>query len=222
MAKTKAQSDEQRTLQEAIDALASVFRHRDEKKNALAATEQALVELDGALKNAEADLEAEITEASDAITEGEIALLSDRTDVYAERISRLKSQVGFHVKLRDKLKADLNAAAMAIKGAIDALELAKRPLLRQVSARLADEIDALEAKSSELRARLNGMANSAPGGLDGLSLRALHMVQNFAPPPTEIMVNSALWHRMLGWTAAYRNWRSALVVDPAAKPPEAP
>jgi chromosome segregation ATPase len=207
MAKPKAvaQSDEQRALQEAIDALAQAFRHRDGKKDALSKTEDALLELDGALKEAEAELEAEITEASDLIAEGEIALLSDRTDVYAERISRLKSQIEFHARVRDKLKADLNSAAMTIKRAIEVLELAKRPFVQQVSAQLAEQIDALEAQSSELRARLNGMANSSPGGLDDLSLRAIHMVQGFAPPPThEIMTNSALWHRMNAWAEAQR------------------
>jgi chaperonin cofactor prefoldin len=125
---TKAQqSGAQRALQAAIDALASAFRQRDEKKDALSKTEDALLELDGFLKNAEADLEAEITEVAEGGFFEATALLSDRTDVYAERISRLKSQIEFHARVRDKLKADLNAAAMAIKRAVDNLEIAKRP-----------------------------------------------------------------------------------------------
>jgi hypothetical protein len=120
-------------------------------------------------------------------------------------------------------QADINASAMTIKRAMDDLELAKRPFLQQEAARLADEIDALEAKSSELRARLHAMADSAPDGLDGLSLRAIRMVQGFAPPPAgDVMTNSPRYHRMLAWAEAYRNWRKALETDPDARPPEAP
>jgi hypothetical protein len=121
-------SDEQRALQDAIDAHAEACRHRDEKRDALSATEQALLELDGFLKNAEADLEAEIAEAGDLIAEGEIALLSDRAAGHAERIAKLRSQIEFHVKLRDRLKSDFNQAALACKQAQDDLDRAKRTL----------------------------------------------------------------------------------------------
>jgi hypothetical protein len=67
-------------------------RHRDEKKSALAATEEALKELGECLASAEADLEAEIAEAGDLITEGEIALLPDRAAVHCERIARSSSR----------------------------------------------------------------------------------------------------------------------------------
>jgi hypothetical protein len=168
--------------------------------------------LDGFVKNAETDLEAAIAEASDVIGEGEIALLPDRAVAHAERISRLKQQVELHVKVREKLKADINAAAMVIKRAMDNLELARRPFLQQVSARLAEEIDALEERSSQLRDQLRGMSNSAPGGLDDLALRALNMVRGWAPPPTDDpQTNSPRWHRTNAWAEAYRTgarpWR---------------
>jgi hypothetical protein len=217
------QSNEQCALQDAIDAHADACRHRDDKRDALSATEQALLELDGSLKNAEADLEAEIAEAGDLISEGEIALLPDRAAEHAERIAKLRSQIEFHSKVRDRLKVDFNQAALACKRAQDDLDLAKRPLCQAVSATLAEEIDRLEAKSSELRARLKGMANSTPGGIDDLSLRASHMVRGWVnPPPAEIMTNSPLFHRMNAWTLAYRAWRKALDADPDAKPPDAP
>jgi hypothetical protein len=147
----------------------------------------------------------------------------DRAEVYAERISRLKSQIEFHAKVRDKLKIDFNTAAMGCKRAMDDLELAKRPLLQKVSARLADEIETLEAKSSALRDQLRGMSNSAPDGLDGLAPKALMMMQGFAPPPTDDpMTNSPRWHKTNAWASAYRNWRKALETDTQAKPPEAP
>jgi chromosome segregation ATPase len=223
MAKTKAatQSDDQLALQEAIDAHADACRHRDEKRDALSATEEALVDLGGSLQNAEADLEAEIAEAGDLILEGEIAVLPDRAAVHAERIARLKSQIEFHVKLRDRLKTDFNSAALACKYAQDDLDRAKRPLLQAVSAGIATEIEGLEAKSSELRARLKGMANSTPGGI--VSLRASQMVRGWVNPPSaEIMTNSPLFHRMNAWTLVYRAWRKALETDVAASPPEAP
>jgi hypothetical protein len=61
MAKPKViaqQSNEQRALQEAIDAHAEACRRRDENRDALSATEEALADLGGFLANAEADLEA--------------------------------------------------------------------------------------------------------------------------------------------------------------------
>jgi hypothetical protein len=126
-------------------------------------------------------------------------------------------------KVRDKLKIDLNSAAMTIKRAIDDLELAKRPLLQQVSARLADEVESFEARSSELRDRLRGMSKSAPGGLDDLVLKASQMVRGWAPPPTDDpQINTPRYHRMLAWAEAYRAWRLALQADPNAPPPEAP
>jgi hypothetical protein len=227
MAKSKekevTQSDECRALQEAIDAHAEAFRHRDEKRDALAKTEQALLELDGFLKNAERDLEQGIVEASDSVGGDATAVLPDRAATHCERILRLKSQIEFHAKVRDKLKADLNVAAMGCKFAIDALEVAKRPLLQQVSAQLAEEIEILETQSSALRDQLRGMSNSAPDGLDGLAPRALMMMQGFLPPPTDDpMVNSPRWHKTNAWAAAYRNWRKALETDTQARPPESP
>jgi hypothetical protein len=92
-----------------------------------------------------------------------------------------------------------------------------------VLSQLADEIERLEAQSSELRDRLRGVSNSAPGGLDDLALKALNMVRGFAPPPTDDpQTNSPRWHRTNAWAEAYRNWRKALETDPLASPPGAP
>jgi hypothetical protein len=175
------------------------------------------------LKNAERDLEQEIVEASDSVGEDATAVLPDRAATHCERIVRLNSQIEFHSRVKHKLQADLNAAAMGCKRAMDDLEVAKRPLLQQVSARLADEIDALEERSSQLRDQLRGMTNASPDGLDGLCPRALHMMQGFACPPTDDpMVNSPRWHKTNAWAAAYRNWRKALEADTQARPPESP
>jgi len=108
-------------------------------------------------------------------------------------------------KVRAKLQADLNASAMIIKRAIDDLELAKRPLLQQISARLADKIENLEAQSSELRDRVRGLSKSAPGGLDDLVLKASQMVRGWAPSPVDDpQINSPRYRAMLAWAAAYR------------------
>jgi hypothetical protein len=62
--------------------------------------------------------------------------------MHAERIARLKQEIALHAKVRDKLKYDINQAALSCKQAQDGLDRAKRPLLQQISARLAQEIDA--------------------------------------------------------------------------------
>ena len=77
------------------------------------------------------------------LTEGEISLLPDRAAAHAERIARLKQQIAFHAKLRDKLRADCNQAALSCKRAPDDLDRAKRPLLQHESAEIAREIEAL-------------------------------------------------------------------------------
>ena len=126
-------------------------------------------------------------------------------------------------RIAEPLRADCNQAGLACKQAQDALDFAKRPLLQKISTEIADEIDALEERSSQLRDRLKGMCNSAPDGLDGLSPRALHMMQRWAPPPEEHpQTNSPRYHKMLRWAEAYRAWRLALEEDPEAEPPEVP
>jgi hypothetical protein len=126
------------------------------------------------------------------------------------------------VKLRDRLKADFNQAAHSCKYSQDELDHAKRPLLQAVSARIADEIESLEAKAADLRDRIRGMSKSAAGGIDDLSLRASQMVRGWAPPPpADPQLNSARYRTMLAWADAYKAWRNALQADPNAPPPEA-
>ena len=213
----------QSPLADAIAAKAEAVRGLTEKREALSKTERALVELEQFVRNAENDLDAAIAEASDEINEGEISLLSDRAVDHAERISRLKQQIEFHAKLRNKLKGDVNEAGLAYKRAMDALEFAKRPLLQKISGEIADEIDALESKSSALCDRLCGMSKSSPGGLDDWAQNAQRMMLGWAPsPPDDLQTNSARYHRMLAWTAAYTNWRKTLKEDSEAEPPEVP
>ena len=221
--KVVAQSPEQVALQQAIDAKAEAARVLSERRAALSRTEQAIVETEQFLKNAESDLEAAIAEASDQIGGDAVELLPDCAVDCAERISRLKQQLAVHVKIRDKLRGDVSAAGMGYKRAGDDLEVAKRPLLQAESAKIAERIDELECEAAELRARLHAMADAAPDGLDGLILRALHMVRGYARPAgNEIVTNSPLWHRQRGWTQAYRDWRQRLEQDPQAPAPQVP
>src|SRR5262249_8335985 len=149
---------------------------------------------------AETDLEAEIAEASDLISESEIALLPARAAEHAEGIVRLNSQIEFHVKLRDRLKADVNQAAHSCKQAMDDLDRAKRPVFQQISGEIAREIEVLEATSSALRDRLRGMSKSAPGALDDLALKAAQMVRGWPPPPPgDPQINSPRYRNVLAW-----------------------
>src|SRR5262249_46382372 len=167
--------------------------------------------------------ETAIAEASDQIGESEIELLPDGAAEHAERIAKLKSEIGFRVKVRDKLKADCRQAGMSCKQAQEHLDRAKRPYFQQISGEIAREIEALEARSSELRDRLRGMTNSSPGGVDDLAQNAQRMMLGWAPPPDEHpQTNSPRWHRMNAWCAAYRKGREALDSDPEAEPPAAP
>jgi len=213
----------QSPLADAIAAKAEAHRHLNEKRDALSKTEHALVELEQFVRNAESDLEAAIAEASDElIAEGGIALLPDRAAEHAERTTKLKSEIGFRVKVRDKLKADISQAGLAFKQAQDHLDRAKRPYFQHESGEIVRKIESLEAQSSELRDRLRGMSNAHPGGLDDLAQNAQKMVMGWAPPPEEHpQTNSPRYHKMLRWAEAHQGWRKALEEDPEALPPEA-
>jgi len=201
----------QSPLSDAIAAKAEAFRHLNEKRDALSKTEAALIELERFIKNAERDLEAAIAEASDEICGDAIAVLPARAAEHAERIAKLKSEISFRVKVRDKLKADVSDAGMGCKQAQDHLERAKRPYFQQISGEIAREIEALELRSAELRDRLRGMSNSSPGGLDDLAQNAQRMMLGWAPPPEEHpQTNSPRWHKMLRWTEAYKNRAACL------------
>src|SRR5215471_15388509 len=128
------QSDEHHALQQAIDARAEAARQLAERRDALSRTKAALAETDGFLQNAQADLEAAIAEIAD---EGAISPLLDGAAAHAERIARLQQEIAVRVRIRDKLKDDVNQAGLAYRRAMDDVALAMRPILRAESARLA-------------------------------------------------------------------------------------